>query len=66
MSRASLEDRICYCRRELADLEAMQTNCSTCERKKYNSSECMKHGYIPAEFAVRTDCPDWEFNLLPF
>jgi hypothetical protein len=66
MSRASLEDRICYCRRELADLEATKTNCHSCDRKRYNLNECMKHGPVPVEFLENTDCPDWEFNSIPF
>lgn len=66
MSRASLEERICYCKRELAELEATQTNCLSCDNKKYKSNECMKHGIIPIEFQGHTDCPDWEFSSIPF
>ena len=66
MSRQSLEDRILWCKRELVQLEQMQTNCHTCERKKYKRNECMKHGEVPFQFLENTDCPDWEFNSIPF
>ena len=66
MSRKQLEDRLLWCKRELAELEAMATNCNSCENKKYGQNECMKHGPVPAEFVVRTDCPDWEFQSIPF
>ena len=66
MSRATLEDKICYCKRELASLEATITNCHSCDRKRYNLNECMKHGHVPVQFLESTDCPDWEFNSIPF
>jgi hypothetical protein len=66
MSRAALDDRISYCRRELAELEKTQTNCFSCDRKKYEINECMKYGPVAVEFLARTDCPDWEFQSIPF
>ena len=66
MSRAALEDRICWLKREISELEAMQTNCLTCDRKRYNTSTCVLHGEIPSQFMARTDCPDWELQLVPF
>lgn len=66
MSRAQLEDRILLCKRELAELEAMKTNCHSCGKKKYLRNECLKHGLIPMEFMDREDCPDWEFEMMPF
>lgn len=66
MSRASLEDRISYCKRELASLEAITTTCHHCERKRYQENVCHKFGPVPVEFMNRTDCPDWEFNSIPF
>jgi hypothetical protein len=66
MSRAALEDRICYCKRELAELEQTKTDCFSCDRRKYGKNECMKYGAIPSEFMSRTDCPDWEYNSIPF
>lgn len=66
MSRASLEDRILWCKRELVQLENMVTNCSSCDNKKYNRNECIKYGPVPFEFTQRTDCPDWTFESIPF
>ena len=66
MSRAPLEDRILWCKRELAELEATKTDCYSCDNKKYGRNECMKHGVIPFEFMSRTDCPDWAFQSIPF
>lgn len=66
MSRLQLEDRICYCQRELESLQTMKTNCLSCGNKKYNKNECLKYGVIPVEFLLRDDCPDWQFELIPF
>jgi len=66
MSREKLDDRISWLKRELADLEATPTNCLTCANKKYSANECVKHGDIPLDCLVRTDCPDWELELIPF
>lgn len=66
MSRASLEDRILWCKRELSALEATKTDCHSCDHKKYGRNECMKHGVIPFEFMANTECKDWEFQSIPF
>ena len=66
MSRLQLEDRILWCKRELAELEQTKTDCHSCDRKKYKINECKKHGTIPVQFLDNTDCPDWEFQSIPF
>lgn len=66
MSREKLDDRMSWLKRELSELEAMPTNCLTCSNKKYQSNDCAKHGQIPMDCLVRTDCPDWELELIPF
>lgn len=66
MSREALDDRISYCRRELAQLEQTRTTCQTCGNRRYNKNECMKHGPVPVQFMAQEDCPDWEFELIPF
>lgn len=66
MSRAALEDRICFLKRELADLEATVTNCLSCDRRRHDTNICMMHGQVPEQFMSRTDCPDWELQLVPF
>lgn len=66
MSRAALEDRICYLKRELKELEETETNCLSCDRRRHNTNHCVLHGEIPSEYTVRTDCPDWELQLVPF
>lgn len=66
MSRVELDDRISYCKRELAELESLKTNCLSCDNKKYNRNECVKHGAIPGEYVLREDCPDWKFQSIPF
>lgn len=66
MSRKQLEDEILYQRRYLNELENTVTNCLSCGRMKYDKSACMKHGPVPGDFQARTDCPDWEFEAIPF
>lgn len=67
MSRSQLEDRINYCKRELDWLLSVQTNCHNCDSLKYKSSHCMKYDQdVPADYMVRNDCPDWQFNDVPF
>ncbi len=66
MSRKQLEDEILYQIRHLNELKAIKTNCYSCGRKKYEGNVCMLHGQIPPGFMTNEDCPDWEFELIPF
>ena len=66
MSRKQLEDEILYQRRYLKSLEETQTNCRSCARLRYKTNDCMLFGLVPREFMERSDCPSWEFELIPF
>ena len=66
MSRAQLEDRINYCRRELKWLESLKPTCHNCEHKKYQANECHKFGPVPDDFINSEECPDWSFFDVPF
>lgn len=64
MSRESLQDHISYCQRELTTLQELKTTCHTCER--FKDGICEGNGQVPEEFTNRTDCPQWQFALIPF
>lgn len=66
MSRQCLEDEILYQRRYLKSLEETKTNCLSCGKKKYDKPVCLKHGQIPPSFLISEDCPDWEYESIPF
>ena len=66
MSRQQLEDEIHYQRRYLKSLEETKTDCHHCAKLRYKTTECMKHGAVPVEFMARSDCPDWEYQTVPF
>ena len=65
MSREALQDQICNCQRELKSLLELQTNCHSCDRFK-DGGICEGNGKVPEEFTNRTDCPQWQFALIPF
>lgn len=65
LTRAGIEDRICYCRRELQALERVRADmgCRTCWN--FDGRECKTYGQVPADF-IPKGCDDWEFNDVPF
>ncbi len=65
LTRAGLEDRICYCQRELQSLQRIQGDmgCRTCW--SFDGTVCKTYGPVPVEF-IPKGCDDWEFNDCPF
>jgi len=67
MSRAQLEDRINFCKRELDYLMALKPSCNNCENIRYKTAFCNKFQQeVPAEYLHGNDCPEWSFDDVPF
>ena len=65
MNRNDLIDRINYCRRELDVLQAMKTDCTTCDIFRSTTSTCGRFGEVPADF-IEQGCDGWIYNEPPF
>ena len=53
--------------KSLALLQQTQPTCFTCCNKSFDKVFCIKYSAeIPLDFANSTQCPDWEFDDIPW
>lgn len=67
MNRSQLSGQIAALEQDLKRLRSVTTNCQHCDWKAWSRPFCNKHNAeIPAEFMHTENCPDWEFDQIPF
>lgn len=67
MNRNGLTDMILDIKKAMAFYEGVETMCFNCTKFSDANKACSAYGPIPPEYlTMHNECPDWEFDDVPF